>query len=440
LPLAAEMELLPPAHHHYGAGTIRWYLQFVLEAATSLRAAGRVLEVLQGYLPGVAAAPAANTGQAWLLRLGLHELQRPKEQAADWIWLMDHTVQIGQVKCLLIVALRLSAWEANGRGPLEHRDLAVLALEPMRQSTGSLVQVELERAVAQTGVPRAILTDGGKDVKKAVFGFRAAHPAVAALSDIKHKTAVLVKAELKADDRWQKFLLAVGRTKSQMQQTELACLVPPSLKDKARYMNLAEMVNWGRRALRYLDASPDAREPVAKAERLEKKLGWLRQYREALDQWGGMMAVVNTTLEVIRRDGYHGKAAEVLGERLASLAHDELSRRVAERAVTFVSEQSQSVGAAEHLPSSTECLESLIGKGKRLEGQQSRSGFTKMVLGMAASVVEPTAEHVRKALETVKTKDVIVWCKEKLGLSVQAQRQRALPPLIREQKQDKAFA
>lgn len=427
MPVAAEV--LPPAHHFYSAATIRWFLQFVLEAATSLRAASRVLGVLQDFLPGVSAVPAANTGQAWLLRLGLHELQRPKEQAVDWIWLMDHTVQIGQVKCLLLVAFRLSAWEAQGRGPLEHRDLAVLALEPMRQSTGSLVHTELERAIAQTGVPRAILTDGGKDVKKAVFSFRAAHPAVAALSDIKHKTALLVKAELKADDRWREFLLAAGRTKSQMQQTELACLVPPSLKDKARYMNLAEMVNWGRRALRYLDAPPDAREPVAKAERIEKKLGWLRSYREALDRWGGMMAVVDATLEVIRRDGYHGQAAEALGERLADLARDDLSRRVAERAVAFVSEQSQSAGAAEHLPSSTECLESLIGKGKRLEGQQSRSGFTKMVLGMAASVVEPTVEHVRTALETVKTKDVNAWCKAKLGVSVQALRQRTLPPL-----------
>ncbi len=293
------------------------------------------------------------------------------------------------------------------------------------------MQAELERAVAQTGVPRAILSDGGKDVKKAVFGFCGVHADVAALSDIKHKTALLVKAELKADDRWRRFLLAVGRTKSQMQQTELACLVPASLKDKARYMNLAEMVNWGRRTLRYLDTPPDAREPVAKAERLEKKLGWLREYREALDQWGGMMAVVNATLEVIRRDGYHGKAAETLRDRLSSMVRDELSRRVAELAVTFVSEQSQSAEAAEHLPANTECLESLIGKGKRLEGQQSRSGFTKMVLGMAASVVEPTVEHVRTALEKVKTKDVIAWCKEKLGCSVQSLRQRALPPLIK---------
>jgi hypothetical protein len=241
---------MPPARHHYGVGVMRWYVRFVLEAATSLRGAGRILEVLRGWLPGVQRAPAPNTGQWWLLRVGLYELQRSKEAASDWVVLMDHTVQLGSVKCLLIVAVRLSVWEAQGRGPLQQRDLVILALEPMRQSTGPQVQAHLERATGQIGTPRAVLTDGGRDLLNAVAGFRQQHPEVAMLSDIKHKMALLVKAELEADERWSSFVPAVGRTKSQLQQTDLACLMPPSPKEKSRYMNLGELVNWGRRVLR----------------------------------------------------------------------------------------------------------------------------------------------------------------------------------------------
>lgn len=408
---------------------MRWYLQFVLEAATSLRAAVRVLDVVRGRLPGVEHAPAANTGQWWLLRLGLYELTRPKQVAEDWVWLLDHTIQLGPVKCLLIVAVRLSAWESHGRGALEHRDLAVLALEPMRHSTGPKVQAHLEQAVGQTGVPRAILSDGGKDLKNAVAGFQRAHPEVADLSDIKHKMATLVKAELKADARWSSFVPAVGRTKSQLQQTDLACLMPPSPKEKARYMNLGELVNWARRVLNYLDTPEHARPLEVTPGRLETKLGWLREYRETLAQWGAMLAVVDETVEVIRQDGYCREAACVLRSRLSCLVRDEMSRRVAEHAVGFVAQQSSAAVGEEHLPGSTECLESLIGKGKRLEGQQSRSGFTKMVLAIAACVAEPTADHVRTALEEVKTHQVITWCKQKLGPSVQAQRQHALPAL-----------
>ena len=368
---------------------------------------------------------------------GLYELQRPKEMASDWVWLVDHTIQLGQVKCLLIVAVRLSAWESQGRGSLEHGDLTVLALEPMRESTGPQVQAHLEQATDQTGMPRAILSDGGKDIKKALAGFREQHPAVAELSDIKHKLAWLVKAELEADARWSAFVPAVGRTKSQVQQTNLAYLMPPRLKEKARYMNLGELVNWARRALHYLDDSSDSQGSAAELDCLDAKLGWLREYREALEQWGGMLAVVDETLEVIRQDGYCREAASVLRDRLSCLPQDEMSRRVADRAVAFVAEQSSAAVGEEHLPGSTECLESLIGKGKRLEGQQSRSGFTKMVLGMAASVAEPTVEYIRTALDQVKTHNVTAWCKEKLGVSVQAQRRHALPPLLNGTKQDK---
>jgi hypothetical protein len=79
------------------------------------------------------------------------------------------------------------------------------------------------------------------------------------------------------------------------------------------------------------------------------------------------------------------------------------------------------------LPASSEVLESLIGKGKRLQGQHSRGGFTKMILGMAASVVEITHERISEALEAVRNIDLATWRQEKLGPSLAAQRRQALP-------------
>jgi hypothetical protein len=58
-------------------------------------------------------SPSANGGQFWLLRLGLYELQRPKEPADDWVWIIDHTVQTGHGKCFLVVGVRLSVWNAR---------------------------------------------------------------------------------------------------------------------------------------------------------------------------------------------------------------------------------------------------------------------------------------------------------------------------------------
>jgi hypothetical protein len=51
-----------------------------------------------------------------------------------------------------------------------------------------------------------------------------------------------------------------------------------------------------------------------------------------------------------------------------------------------------------------------------------------MILAMAAAVVTPTQEYLEQALATIPTRDLLQWCREQLGVSVQAQRQKALKP------------
>jgi len=56
--------------------------------------------------------PQWSTVRLWLMRH--YKLTRPKEQAADWVWLIDHSVQIGPQKCLVILGVRLSRLPAAG--------------------------------------------------------------------------------------------------------------------------------------------------------------------------------------------------------------------------------------------------------------------------------------------------------------------------------------
>ena len=63
----------------------------------------------------------------WLLRLGLHQLARPKIQADDWMWIVDHTMQLGERKCLILVAIRQSAWDADDR-VLRREDVELIDL------------------------------------------------------------------------------------------------------------------------------------------------------------------------------------------------------------------------------------------------------------------------------------------------------------------------
>ena len=96
--------------HQYSVGVVQLFLQTVFGCAASQRAAAAVMGLFANWLPGVCETPCANTGRLWLLRSGLYELIRPKEEAEDWAWIMDHTLQLGTQKCLVIVGVQ-SFWQ-----------------------------------------------------------------------------------------------------------------------------------------------------------------------------------------------------------------------------------------------------------------------------------------------------------------------------------------
>jgi hypothetical protein len=411
---------------HFSFGVIGLYVDFVVAAAVSLRGASAVLAILEGSFAEVSDAPSANAGQMWLLRLGLYELTRAKEKASDWMWIVDHTIQIGTTKCLLVVGCRLSVWQAQQR-PLTHQDLQMLALEPVDKSNGAVVDRQLEALAEKTGVPREIVSDHGSDLKCGIAAFCQRHAETANVYDIKHKTALVVKHELQADFQWLDFVGEVGRVRVRLQQTHLAHLSPPAFTSKARYMNLEEMVAWGQRVLAYLDNPRPVDDAKVPRQQLNEKLGWLRTYRESLAAWGETMAVVSATLTYVRKRGYHATAKEELAQKLPQ-AQSPLGQRVATALLAFVASESAQARAGEALQGSSEVLESLIGKGKRLEGQQSKSGFTKMLLSIAAVVVKPSKDYLAAAFARVKVRHVIDWCKDKLGTSLQAKRRRAFAP------------
>jgi hypothetical protein len=135
-----------PCGQQYAVGVVLWFVSLVLTCGASLRCAANVLGLLGKAADSDAIAPDGSTGRSWLLRIGLASLRRPKVIADDWAWLVDHSIQIGPCKCLVVLGIRLSDLPV-GR-PLGHQDLEPIALVPMTRSTKQTVAACLEDAVA----------------------------------------------------------------------------------------------------------------------------------------------------------------------------------------------------------------------------------------------------------------------------------------------------
>jgi hypothetical protein len=361
----AALVLVPP-HHHYSLGIISLFLSLVLSVATSLRCASRVLELFGAVWEQSGAVPTWGTGRWWVLRLGYYKLTRPKEQAEDWVWIVDHTYQLGTHKCLLIVGLRLSALPPCGQC-LRHEEVEPLVVEPVAKSTGEIVYQQLAATIEKTGVPREIISDRGGDVQAGVEQFCAAPPATCAIYDIKHKTAAVLKAELEGDSTWQEFSQLCQQTKQQVQQTALACVMPPNQRTTARWMNVDRLVRWGTQMLAVLDTPAPERPPSCQGTQLEEKLGWVRRFRAPVRLWAELLQLVTVTEHYVRTQGLARDSAGHLGNLLAPLAQSPRGQQVRAHLLAFVAEEAQKAYPHERLLGSSEVIESVFGKFKRLE-------------------------------------------------------------------------
>jgi hypothetical protein len=345
-------------------------------------------------------------------------LRRPLTRADDWFWLVDHSVQIGTIKCLVVLGIRerdLPCDDSKTARPLQFADLHLVALIPMDQANKVTIDAELELATKRTGIPRRIVSDHGADLKGAVALFQQRHPETEDGYDIKHKLACLLKPRFESDPRWKAFQHELGQCKFRLQQTPLACLTPPSQRSKSRYMNLAPLLKWGRRMLSLLEQRKNLPTSLDGAE-FHRQVQWLLPFRQDLKRWWTWHRIVGRTLKFLQKRGLRRGIDQRLAARLPG------NNPLAAQIVEFVRAQSAGLRRGERRPASTEVLESCFAKLKNLESLQAKNGFTRLVLSIGATLARKTPKAIHAALSRTRTKDVVQWAQRQLGPTLQSLR------------------
>jgi hypothetical protein len=403
--------LTPPARGgQFSVTIVRLAMDLVLQAGASVRGAAAGLSLIAVRLGLDVAMPSFSAVRSWLLRLGCHALTCALPSGV-WVWLVDHTVQIGACKLLVIVGCLLQ--EAPlGERPLRQSDLHLVHLSLMEHSTKEAVALELERAALRTGVPRQIASDQGADLNGGVKLFQQQHAGIAHVHDLAHQAANVLKQRWGKDERWSALVARLAQAGAKLRQTREAHLVGPTMRPKARFMNVGPTLRFAGRVLKLLDT------PTSSA-RTEEHYGWLREYREALTSWTSEHLVAEAALRHVRTHGVGQNTATALETAWSQVEWTPGARDVAARLRTAVRIEGAQAQPGEALVGSTEVLESTFGTLKRLEGSYAGDGFTGLSLALGAILGDRSEEQVRDALEAVPKKEAEGWVKRLLGTTVQ---------------------
>ena len=238
--------------HHYGVFIIQLAVAFVVSSLNSFRGAARNFTLLGQYF--TLASPSYSSIRQWVLRVGLYELQRQRENRCDWLFIIDMTLELGSRKCLVVLGISQARWQQlvkQAQGKLSYEEMEVLAMEVMNQTKGEAIYQVLEQVTGRVGVPLQIVSDHGSDLKKGIRLYKEAHSEVLVTYDVTHQSARLLKEELEKDESYQTFAQRCARTRQQLQQSPLSFLMPPTQRAKARYFNVDSLLEWATLVLAY---------------------------------------------------------------------------------------------------------------------------------------------------------------------------------------------
>jgi len=243
---------------HHKVDLVWLALRLFLEARISFRAVARVLGLLAEAL-GIKKAPCPQTLINWVTRLSIVRIQAARLLQGGsvslapftdgFIWMIDISIGLGTGKILSVLALNACHHHLVAAAPGFHQ-VHCIAVAVAPSWTGETIADLLQRVIMVLGRPAAYLKDGGSELHKAIDLLAADGLASPSIDDISHAVANMLKRRYQDHPQFATFVSACGRAAGKLKHTILACLTPPTVHTKARFMNVHRLVTWADRVLK----------------------------------------------------------------------------------------------------------------------------------------------------------------------------------------------
>lgn len=379
-------------------------LQLFLEARISFRAVSRVLTLLAGVL-SIRKAPCPQTIINWVIRLAIVRMDSARAfrglplEAAPFsnglIWIIDISIGLGCGKILTVLALDAHHHQLAPGAPTLHH-VRCMGVAVAASWNGDTIADFLKRLIAVMGRPAAYLKDGGSDLHRAAAVLEEQGMGSPCLDDISHAAASMLKRTYQDHPAFERFLSACGQVSGKLKQTLLACLAPPTVRTKARFMTVHRLLTWATRVLHL--SPPGGAKAGSMLAKLRAALGDLPACKALIKRFQDDAGVLLACQEILKTKGLSPATlaqCQPLIETMPTAAlRLELTAYLAYELQSAVTLGLDQVG----LPISSDSIESLFGVAKR-HGVGETQDADRIALRLPAFCGRPTREEAEQVLE-----------------------------------------
>ena len=356
----------------------------------------------------------------WSLRLGLGLLTQVKTIAKPWAAIIDHSIDIGTKKALVVLRAEVDALSKRGSA-VRLEDCECIGLTVSDKVTGETVYPELEAVFNRAGKPVAIIKDRDATLNKGVrlWSDQQVHP-VPTIDDIGHTIATSLKAQFEKLNIYKRFTALVSHGAKCLRQTELAFLMPPKLRSKGRFQSIGKLGEWAEKMLHVFAVSGNAEEGSQLAK-LRKAFPHFSQSRDFIVRFASTTKIISQVMEILKNNGL---------DKTTYKQCFELSRKLPRNSKVKKCLQSwlkkhyiiQKNLTALPLPVSSDIIESLFGNFKHIIERSPQADMNRTVLLIPALCGKLTGTTVTQALRQASQADIEGWEKKHIPYTVRKKR------------------
>lgn len=373
---------------------------FMVINGCSLRCTAKTVGFYSELMGWKYKAPTFKTVSNWVQRCGLHALNLQQNIEGEYVGIIDASIQMGREQLLLLLGVPVEA-AANLNRPLQFKDVEVLGMEVSRSWKGDAVKSFIERILSQC--PKLSLNyfvcDKGTNLRCALRAMK-----MPVIGDCSHVMMNLAKKIFKDDAGLSALSASVGQLRRTWALTDKIFFLPPTLRDKDRFLRVFTLVEWMNR----IDAYSHKLPANVSAALLEKRNYWLdlrlRQVHHLLQM----------SAKILKCEGLSLAAYDKWTMELIDFVQNE--RVITKQAKMFVEgmfdyfERHLALNKHENaLNCCSDIIESTFGRYKNKGGMKAISAD---VLAIALYNQKISVDFVYAAMQTVNQPKVNQWKKK----------------------------
>lgn len=386
--------------HQYSIVLIALVLELQKYGAMSLRSCRHSVACMLCTMELSVRVPSHTTIRSWLCKGGLHRIQSGQAQQGDYVVYVDESIVLGQEKILLILGIP-AAKIAQDRAVV-HSDMEVLYVGANTEWKGAHIAEKMAE-IEQTKDILYVVSDNGHNLRNAYQTQKTVH-----IEDCTHVLANYVKHLYEKDPIFIAFCALTSDLRRRwVMHKDNRAHMPPSMRGKLRFANIFPCVAWAERCLANWETL---------SESVREHLSLLHENTTFIADLSRIAALFKTMCKVLKNEGF-GLAQHTSLRAIFTTTAQEMGETQSTNVGIFIQNcttyldnlsRKSDLLAQPHLLASSDIIESFFGKFKTKINANNYSGMTEFLFTIANFTQPFSLKETKKALETIKIKDLIL--------------------------------